>query len=569
MLTTLHINDYALIEALEVDFENGLNILTGETGAGKSIILGALKMILGERARAGVIRRGARKAIIEGFFDSVTMPAVQELLEGNELEPSTHLILRREIAPRYSRAYINDSPVRLPIVRAIASHLIDLHGQHEHQSLLRKDTHIELLDHYGGLGALRADYTRHYKKVDSLLKKRAKMERQQQQTHMLRERLIYEIEDIDAVGPELKEEEELEEEQRRLENAEHLFNATGELFEMLYAQENSTGDQLVVARNAIQALARIDSVFESASEEIRSAQIIVADIASQLQDYNVRIEFNPDRLERIRDRLGALDHLKRKYGGTLEAVIEYREKIGAQHDRIVNYKESMRALEEELEGHQKALSGSARRLSTKRHEVATSIENTVAAELGKLGMPQARMEVSIGWKSDDKGWIRLPVPAKSDQRYRAFQHGMDQVEFKIRTNQGEATKSLQRIASGGEISRIMLALKTVLAKSESLPILVFDEIDNGVSGRIARKVGKSMAALGRYHQIIAITHLPQIASLGQAHFTVEKRVDGGRTRSYIRRLDDEERAEHVARLFSGAEVTDAMRASARELIVSC
>ena len=566
MLRTLHIRDYALIESLEVDFDSGLNILTGETGAGKSIIIGALKMILGERARAGFVRTGARRAVIEGFFDEVTSPAVHALLTGLGQEPGVHLILRREIASGYSRAFINDSPATLAVVREVAAHLIDLHGQHEHQSLLRTETHLELLDHYGSLGALRTDYARHYEATDALMRRRTEMERQQSETHALKERLAYEIREIDAVSPMPEEEQTLVEEQRRLVNAERLFSATASLHEMLYARDGATADQLVVARNELQALARIDKVFAAACEEIRSAQIVVADVAALLQDYNARIEFNPGRLELIRRRLGELDHLKRKYGGTVQAVLEYREKVGTQYDLIVNFKESLQKLLQSIAERQAMLSDAALRLSSKRHEVAERIERAVAVELDRLGMPAAKLEVRFERRADADGWIRLPVAGKGADRYRAFRHGMDEVEFMVATNAGEVARSLRHTASGGEISRIMLALKTILAKSESLPILVFDEIDSGVSGSIARKVGKSMAELGRYHQIIAITHLPQIAALGQVHFTVEKHVKGGRATTHIRRLAAEERAEHVARLFSGLEVTDAMRASARELM---
>ena len=566
MLKTLHIRDYALIESLEVDFESGLNILTGETGAGKSIIIGALKMILGERARAGIVRTGARRAVIEGFFDEVTSPAVHTILSDRGLEPTTHLILRREIASTYSRAFINDSPATLPVIREVAAHLIDLHGQHEHQSLLRTDTHLELLDHFGSLGGLRIDYARQYEAMDELLRRRAKMEQQQQQTHVLKEKLAYEIGEIDAVGPRLDEEQALVEERRRLQNAERLFSATASLYEMLYARDEATGDQLIVARNELQALARIDKVFSAACEEIRSAQIVVADVATLLQDYNARIEFNPARLEAIRERLGELDRLKRKYGGTVQAVMEYRSKIGEQHDLIVNYKEALRELLQAIEEQQVLLADAALRLSSKRHEVAERIERAAAMELDRLGMPAAKLVINLERCADDEGWIGLPAAGRGRKQYRAFRHGMDEVEFCIAANEGEVPQSLKHVASGGEISRIMLALKTILAKSESLPILVFDEIDSGISGPIARKVGESMAELGRYHQIIAITHLPQIAALAQVHFVVEKRVEAGRAKTYIRCLAEEERAEHVARLFSGSAVTDAMRESARELM---
>ena len=566
MLRTLHIRDYALIDSLEVDFDSGLNILTGETGAGKSIIIGALKMILGERARADVVRSGAKRAVIEGFFDEATMPSLQSLLAAQGLEPSSHLILRREIAPTYSRAFVNDTPATLSIMRQVAAHLIDLHGQHEHQSLLRTETHLELLDQFGRLGGLRTDYAQHLALMRELVDRRAAMEEQQSQSHALKERLAYEIQEIDAVNPQLDEEQSLVDEQRRLENAERLFSATATLYEMLYARDEATGDQLIVARNELQALARIDRVFEAACEEIRSAQIVVADVAALLQDYNARIEFNPNRLEVIRERMSELHRLNRKYGGTVQAVVEHRARIGDRYDLLVNYKESLQALQEEISRRQAKLAEAALLLSSKRREVAERIERDVAVELRRVGMPGARLVVDFRCRPDPEGWIQLPAPEQPTHRYRAFRQGMDEVEFRIATNVGEPARSLKRVASGGEISRIMLALKTILAKSESLPILVFDEIDSGVSGSIARMVGESMAALARYHQIIAITHLPQIAALGRTHYVVEKRVVAGRAHTFIRCLSDAGRAEEVARLFSGTEVTDAMRESARELM---
>ena len=567
MLRTLYIRDYALIESLEVDFENGLNILTGETGAGKSIIVGALKMILGERGRSDMVRTGAKRAVIEGLFDEVTSPVIQGVLEELDLEPSSHLILRREILPSYgSRGFINDSPAKLPVIRSVSAHLVDLHGQHEHQSLLRTESHLELLDTYGNLRSLRADYEAHYQATKDLLQRRQEMEAQQGQTQALKERIAFEMTEIDAIGPSVQEEQDLEEEQRRLENAERLFSATASLYEMLYARDDATGDQLIIARNELQALARIDKVFDVAWEEMRSAQIIVADVAALLQDYNARIVFNPERLEDIRVRLGELDRLSRKFGGTTEAVVEYRATIGGQHDLLVNFKAALEELDGKIREQQRLLSAAALRLSTKRHEVAERIERAVTLELQRLGMPAAVFTVQFGQSADTEGWIQLQVGGRSSARYKAYTHGMDEVEFLITTNEGEAPSSLRRTASGGEISRIMLALKTVLAKNESLPILVFDEIDSGVSGAIAQKVGESIADLGRFHQIIAITHLPQIAALGQAHFVVEKTAEGGRTRTDIRRLTSEERVDHVAQLFSGAEVTDAMRESARELM---
>ena len=566
MLKTLTIRDYVLIDRLEVAFGRGLNILTGETGAGKSIIVGALKMVLGERASTEMVRSGARKAWVEAHFEDVDRPDLVRLLEEQEIDVLPGLILRREIARTQSRAFINDTPATLPVMRQVAAHLIDLHGQHEHQSLLRTDMQRRLLDDFGRLGALVSGYEQRYRKVAELLEQRRQIEGAQAGLQAERQGLAFEIREIDELGPEPEEESRLEEERRRLENAERLFSATASLYEMLYARESSTSDQLVIARNELRGIAGVDRAFDAVLEEIRSAQIAVEEAAAFLQDYNAHIEFSPLRLEEIRRRLGDLDRLKRKYGGTLEAVMNHRARIGARYELAQNYDAAVQQAELATIRAQGELSRAALRLSEKRHEVSDRIEDAIAAELAKLGMPGSRLEVCFERRSDPHGWIRLPVAGQPDARFTAFAHGMDQVAFHISTNVGEVPKLLSKVVSGGEISRIMLALKTILARSDRLPVLVFDEIDRGISGSIAGKVAKSMRALARYHQIVAITHLPQIAALAETHFLVEKHVEGDRSRTGIRRLEQDERAEHVAALFAGAKVTSTTLESARELM---
>ena len=562
MLRSLYIRDYALIEALEVEFDSGLNVITGETGAGKSILIGALKMILGERASTDVIRSGARKAVIEGVFDEANPPKLCALLEEHGIDVQPHMILRREISATQSRAFINDTPATVSLMRAVAAGLIDLHGQHEHQSLLRTETHLELLDNFGGLGSLLEAYRRKYERVEGLRRERDALVRRERELRQEQERYRFQIEEIDRVAPEEGEEEALEAERRVLENAERLYEVTAQLYEMLYESDAAVHDQLVVARNALQDLARVDRDFEEAFGEIRSAQIIVSEVAKFLQEYNARIEFNPERLEVIRLRLGELESLKRRYGGTLAAVLEYRRRIGAQYDLAADFEGAIARLNGRVAEAQAELSAAAERLSAKRREVAERIEHAIAAELDRLGMKRSRFEVRFTRREDAEGWITFA----DGERFTAFPNGMDHVEFFISTNVGEALRPLARVASGGEISRIMLALKTILAKSDRLPILVFDEIDVGVSGAVAHKVGESLHELALYHQIITITHLPQIAALGDVHFAVEKYVEEGRTKTRIRRLSELERAEEVATLLSGSEITEAALESARELI---
>ncbi len=564
MLRSLYIRDYALIEELNVEFDSGLNIITGETGAGKSILMGALKMILGERASLEVIRTDAKKAIIEGVFDNTGSGRIRKLLEDNDLDPADQIILRREISAAQSRAFINDTPAPLNVVREVASQLIDLHGQHEHQMLLRTETHVDVLDQFAGLGDLLARYQARYADTAGLVRELDTLVAQERDLRQQKELYEFQIEEIDAVAPEEGEEDTLEGEERVLANAERLYEATAQLYDLLYESDNAVNDHLVRVRNELQDLARIDAGLEESAREAESAQIVVAELAHFLQDYNARIEFNPERLAFIRSRLGDLETLKRRYGGTLESVLAHRKDIGARYELAVNFEGAIDALKKKIADGQVQLSDTARRLSRKRREGGERVVKAIVAELGRLGMPHSRFEVRFTQTPSPAGWIT----DEAGQRVQANPNGMDQVEFYISTNPGESLKPLARVASGGEISRIMLGLKTILAKSERLPILVFDEIDAGISGTIANKVGESMRDLGQYHQIIAITHLAQIAAMGDVHYRVAKHVENGRTHSTIMRLPDAERVRQVASLISGAEITDAALQSARELMAA-
>lgn len=562
MLRSLYVRDYALIEELDVEFDAGLNIITGETGAGKSILIGALQMILGERASTDTLRTGATKAIIEGVFDEADDASIREVLEQNAIDVQPMIILRREILSSQSRAFINDTPATLQVMREIASHLIDLHGQHEHQSLLDVPTHLKLIDSFGGLSTLRAQYHKRYRTVSDLVSERKRLRSQKKEMEQQKELFGFQIKEIDRVAPQEGEEEELENERRVLENAEHLFESTSALCAQLYEDDEPIHDRLAAVRDELRDLARIDPRFEETLVEIDSARIITSEAAKFLQAYNADVEFNPERLEEIRNRLSELERLKRKYGGTLEAVIAHRREIGEAYETVQDLEGRLERLDEEINKEERALGAVAVELSRNRKEVAERVEEAVEEECGRLGMPNCRFEVRFETESHTDGWI----DAGDAGRVEAFENGMDVVEFYISTNLGEEPRPLAKVASGGEISRIMLALKTILAKSAKFPILVFDEIDVGISGATATKVGESMHDLASSHQIIAITHLPQIAARGDVHFLVEKYVDDGRTKTRIRRLSDDHRAEHVASLMSGAEVTEAALKSAKELM---
>ncbi len=565
MLKALYIRNYALIEDLTVQFERGLNIITGETGAGKSIIIDALSLILGERADSSMVRKGADKAIVEGAFIVTDNNKLRKLLAENSLDWQAEMIVRRELSVKgQSRCFINDSPATIALLKEVGDMLVDLHGQHEHQSLLRSETHCGMLDDYGNLSALAAEFGEAFNICLTTLNDLRELHARERQ--LIEKKTFYEFQlrEIDAVGPREGEEADLEAELLILENSERLYAATERLYQMMYEGENAIHDQLVLARNELETLCTIDKSFEGAKDEISSAVIIVNELAKFIQQYNSRVEFNPERLEEIRNRLGHITLLKKKYGGSLESVLDHRSTIARELELANNFDTELASLHKQRELHRKACTDIGQRLSAKRHEVAKKLDRSVEVGLGDLGIGHPRFETRIT-QSESKDPERAVI--KTGSRYlEATPEGFDSVEFFLSTNIGEDPKPLVKVASGGEVSRVMLALKMILAKSDRLPLLVFDEIDVGVSGRIALAVGQALKKLSQFHQVIAISHLPQIASLADTHFVVEKVEDKKRSRTHIRSLDLDERVKEVAKLMSGVEVTEHGLESARELM---
>jgi DNA repair protein RecN (Recombination protein N) len=565
MLRSLTIKNYALIEELAVEFECGLNIITGETGAGKSIIIDALGLILGERADSDAVRKGAEKAIVEAMLPVAGNTHLKLLLEKNEIEFSDELILRREISIKgQSRSFINDTPSTTALMKQVGDLLVDLHGQHEHQSLLRTETHIDMTDNFGGLDRLVEEFRIAYTTANDVLKN---LDDLRAKEHQLKERqALYEfqINEIDTVNPHAGEEDELESELRILENSEKLFGATERLYRMMYEGENAVHDQLILARNELEDLAAIDKAFEEARNEAASAAAIIDELAKFIQQYNSRIEFNPERLEEIRNRLGQLTLLKKKYGGTIETLLQHRDAIGKEFELANNFQTEITKLQKHFETQRKIASEIAERLSSKRHEVGKKVSRSIVQALAELGIPNARFETWITHRQDadsNRAIVKL-----GKECFQSTPKGIDFVEFAVSTNVGEDVKPLVKVASGGEISRIMLALKMILAKSDRLPLLIFDEIDVGVSGRIAQAVGQGLKKLSQFHQVIAITHLPQIAGFADTHYVVEKTEANKRSTTRMRKLNLDERVSEVAKLMSGTEVTESGRKSAKELM---
>ena len=565
MLKNLSIKHYALIEDLTIDFERGLNIITGETGAGKSIIIDALSLILGERADTDMVRKDAEKAIVEGIFDVSDNKKLRTLLEKNNIESCDEMIVRREVSAKgQSRSFINDTPASISVLKDIGDVLVDLHGQHDHQSLLRTETHIDLLDDFGGLEGLCGEYYTAYRKALDTARAVEELVSREQQLMERRSFYEFQIREIDTVNPRPHEEDELERELIILENADRLFSSTERLYQMLYEGDHSIHDQLILTRNELENLTAIDPAFGESQREAGSASAVVDELAKFIQQYNSKIDFNPRRLEEIRDRLGNLSILKKKYGGTLEAVLQYREKIGYEVNLAENFKTEIEVLRKKFDIQRQRTSEVAQRLSVKRNEIGGKAGTLIIRALQELGIPNAVFEVRCTHRiSADPG---KAIARIGKECYEATPKGIDFVEFYISTNVGEDPRPLPKVASGGEVSRIMLALKMVLAKSDRLPLLVFDEIDVGVSGKIAQVVGQSLNKLSQFHQVVAITHLPQIAGFADSHFMVKKIEDGKRAKTQIRKLDDDERVREVASLLSGDEITNSGLESARELM---
>ncbi|HMN17931.1 MAG TPA: DNA repair protein RecN [Ignavibacteriaceae bacterium] len=567
MLKSLEIKDYALIDHTEIEFGRGLNIITGETGAGKSILIDAMSLLLGERASVEVIRKGAQKAFVEGFFDVELNKKVRSLLEVNEIEFQPDLIIRREISLKGSnRCFINDTPVALTLIKQLGDLLVDLHGQHEHQSLLRIESHIGFLDEYSGNSKLIEEYQVFYKELNKKTSELKNLISKEESIKEKREIYAFQIKEIDSVSPSVGEDDTILNELNILENSEKLLELTEEVYTKLYDAEPSVIDLLGETKHKLNQLSGIDKSFLESEGECDSALAIVKELADSLRSYKSKIDVDPKETEYKRERLGAINMLKKKYGGSIENIIEHRNKIGKDFELADNFSDAISKIQSEIKALQKSAGEAAEKISLSRKKSAAKIESEVIKSLNQLGISDSSFKVKISKTEADKDSVDFIL--FNNKKYSYSDTGFDEVEFYISTNIGEDVKPLTKVASGGEVSRIMLSLKTILAKSDKLPVLIFDEIDTGVSGRIAQKVGAALRDLASFHQIIAITHLPQIAGMANFHYSVEKKQIDDRTVSSIRQLDENERINEVAKLVSGEVLTKESIESAKQLILN-
>ena len=553
MLEHLHIRNVALIKESEISFGDGLNILTGETGAGKSMIIDSLQFALGGRAGKDFLRHGEKQAAVEALF-SVQSQALTEKLAENGIAPEedgTLLITRTLSEAGKSVCRINGSTVTVGMLKEIAEDMIDIYGQHEHQSLLNPVKHIRLLDRFcgAGFGEAMEEYKNSRQRLKDLEKQLAILIGDESQREQRMDMLLFQKEEIEAAELQEGEEDALLEQKKRLSSMERLIRLTGESITLLYDGDDrapSACDRLGDALAKLQEAAEYDAALSPLADALADGYAAVEDCARELKREAEKQEADPKELERIEERLQLFYKLKRKYGGSIEAVLEFYEKAVQELEFLSNSSEKAAELSAKKAEEEKRLSALAETLTARRRATAEQVEEQIETALHDMEMKHARFHIQIEEKAD---WGA---------------DGKDKVEFLISANAGEPLKPLAKIASGGEMSRVMLALKTVLVDADEIGTFIFDEIDTGVSGRTARRVGEKMRFLGGKRQLLCITHLPQIAAMADNHFLIEKESDAGETVTRVTALDEEGAVREVARLMN--DVTETTLAAARELL---
>ena len=561
MLLEFRLENYAVIDNLVVEFGEGLNLLTGETGAGKSILIDALALLLGEKASSEVIRSGAERAVVSAVFDGQEK-AIAKILQSNGLDESDDgsLIVRREIAAGgKGRVFVNNQPATVAVLRLLAPHLATVHAQNE--SILSFDgpARLALLDVFASSQVEPVENAfRAWREIRSRIDE---LEHGEQDRLRLVDLWTFQRREIEDAKLDSGEDEKLETEKRVLANAEKIYNAAMNAFDLLYEGNGSTASSLRAAQKQVEELARYEPKFQEALAALESARISVEDVGATLRDYAGGIHASPEHLAQVEDRLALLDRLKRKYGPSLDEVIQFGADVTRKLNEVENNDEILQQLRREMESAARQYLLEARALSKTRADAAAKLEKLVEAEINDLAMKSA---------------FRIEI-AKAEEEGNWGASGIDQVVYMIATNPGEPMRPLEHIASGGELSRVMLALKVSVESGKSATsakgrekstqrTLVFDEIDTGIGGRAAEAVGKKLKALARANQVLCVTHLPQIATFGDHHYVIDKKQSGGRTRTSIRAVTGEERTEEVARMLSGAKLTETSRKHAEQMI---
>ena len=557
MLTELRIRNFAIIEDIGLEFSDGFTVLTGETGAGKSILVDAVDLLVGGRASADAIRTGAEEAEISGVFDVGGNVQVLRLLDQHDLLGSgeTCLILRRILsrAGRH-RLHVNSRPAPLGLLQTLQGFLVDIHGQHDQQSLFKPAVQLALLDAFGELTELTAQYAlafEHMRNLDAQLEEHRRIGADRQAREEL---LRYQVTEINTAQLRLGEDRELERERLLLSEGRRLAELVQKIYGPLYEEEASILGGLRALGIPFKEVAAIDAELSADRERFEAALTELLDLAHRLRDYRDRLEFDPERLDKVEERLDLLHRLMKKYGGSLEEVTRRGMEAEQQLREVENLEKELARLTAEADNARRAACQQAKTLSKKRQKAAGDLEKQLEKELKALQMERARVEITVS-------------PPNADIAGSLTSTGIDEVKFLFSANAGEPPQSLTRIASGGELSRVMLALKTVLARMDQVPVLVFDEVDAGIGGAVAEVVGKRLKQLSRHgHQVFCITHLAPIAAQAQSHFAVTKGTKGDRTVTTVTRLNAAARVEEVARMLGGETITTKIRETAKEML---
>jgi DNA repair protein RecN (Recombination protein N) len=564
MLRELRISNFAIIDNLNITFSEGLNVLSGETGAGKSIIVGALSLLLGGRASAEMIRAAADEAVVEALFEGESDGILGQKLEGWGIAGHDQLVIRRLIsAAGKSRAYINGGVATIPMLNQLGADLITISGQHEHQTLLLVDKHIDMLDEFGSLMQLRDSVAEGYRRLVRIRQRSRELEALESDKQRRTELLRFQLREIDQAAVKPGEEEDLREEKKILTHAQKLIDYAGAAHSGIYAGDGAILGGMREALARLKEITAIDASMAAPLDSLKTAFYQVEDVARALEEYLQRMHFDAGRLEAVETRLNEINALKKKYGQSVEEIFLYRDRARGEIEAMESSAAELSALTKEQQELGEKVFERARALSAKRAESAARLSGRVAGELAGLGMKRARFSAEVRPAPGPARGESADVIALGD--CRLSEKGIDEVEFFFGPNPGEGLKPLAKIASGGELSRLVLAIKKVVAGGRAT--LIFDEVDSGIGGAVAEVVGRKLKDIAGRQQTICITHLPQIASFADCHHSISKMIQKGRTVTLVRNLDSlKEREDEVARMLGGTTITPKTREHAREMI---
>ncbi len=551
MLSQLSVKNFAIADHVEVVFDSGMTVLSGETGAGKSIILDALGLALGDRADTSMVRHGESKAEISAVFDISSHQEAKAWLEAHDLETNDECVLRRVItAEGRSRSYINGQPCPLQSLKTIGEHLIDIHSQHEHQSLLLKENHRKILDEYAQLSELSTSVTQAYQQWAEKDQRLAELESNQDELDARLQLLQFQVDELDKLGLQEGEVELLEKEQHTLANAEQILSKAFEAIALCEESDTNAGSMVSAACHALQAVSNDNEHITEALNMLSEASIQISEASSTLRHFTDSFELNPERLSWVEERLSAVYQLARKHRCEANELAEVHFKLNQEVQQYLNGDQNLEQLEKEVAALAKQYQELAEQQRKERSKHAKILEQKIAEQLHLMDMKSVKLVVAI--KPLDKNSFS--------------QHGLDSIELLISTNPGQPPKALSKVASGGELSRVSLAIQVVIAQSSTIPTLVFDEVDVGIGGGTAQIVGRLLRSLGEQGQVICVTHLPQVASQGHQHFFISKKVENESVKSRIDRLSENDRTQEIARMLGGVEITQQTLAHAKEML---